>query len=197
MENCENCKNNESSYICVCQEKHLCDDCFLNHIAISKEFNHRPISVSHPLVTLMVEATNEIKSTIKNFTAESIEEQIKNLEEYRDKSIVAINKKIQALKSKLKAQPTKIMKQLYNTPQKSFRQSVSPYQNSEKIKRYSSYDDPLTNRYKIVVIGDSQVGKSALLKTFSTSSDNYSQSSSMRSITRDFMIENSITKIEL
>lgn len=111
-ETCQDCKSIDASFICVCLERHLCDNCLLTHISHAEGNEHRPVSLSHPLLTLLLQAS-EVASNAEESIINSnvphkiqvIENQVKNLERFKERTNSLVNLKIQNLKAEMKKTP--------------------------------------------------------------------------------------------
>lgn len=175
LEICEICKVSEVGYICVCEEQRVCDRCLVSHVKAKGEQRHRPVSISHPLLNLLNEATQEIEQSTDRLTSTSIESQIKSLEALRDKSMLIINQKISDLQKQLKAS--------FESPKKVHRKSLSVYSYSEKVTKSTG-----SKNLKFVISGPASVGKSELISSFlSRDKDSYTRRS-LNSITKKVII---------
>ena len=185
-EKCKKCTS-KAEYICVCIEKHLCDKCLLNHVSGTTVLSHRPVSLAHPLLTLLMESE---PSQPVHTQSNTIQDQIQKLSKFKEKSMTMIDKKIKQLlkeneKNSLRKSVTKtndttnVFKPLSGlnsrlSPVPDFR---SQYNKSPALKiedlspepslkpRQSFIKNPEA-RYKIIVSGDSKVGKTTLMTTF-------------------------------
>lgn len=192
METCQVCSKNEVSFICVCEEMRICDSCLVIHVGSHKGKKHRPVGINHPLLGLLQEANEDINNATEALTNEDIETQIKTLERYRDQNVKTINQKIEDLRKKIT--PT------YKSPPKvSHRKSASWVSQSEKTQkyRYSVKDNELLDSLKIVVTGESQVGKSALIASFAGKGNYFAGSQQMSCITRKVVIDNNFVNINI
>lgn len=195
METCQVCFNNSACYICICVEKKICDQCLLGHVDKTKKDTHRLVAVSHPILTLMMEATKEINKAGADLNEENLEIQIKNLEDFRSKSNRMIEKKIRDLQERVRRQNITVSS--YLSPVKAHRKSFSQYSFSEqKTKKPFSENFPNTNYYKIAVVGGPLVGKSALISSFSSVQGRPSKTS-QTSASRKVLIENNVITVEL
>jgi len=112
-ESCQGCCASEATYICVCLEKHLCDECLLAHVSESTGFQHRPVSMNHPLLTLLLEGEHETKSDVHS--------QVEALEAFRDKTINLVNSRIEKLVSSLQDTTETLCGKITNTYQNASR----------------------------------------------------------------------------
>ena len=200
MENCEICRDNEACYICVCEEKHVCDQCLIQHASQNTSLKHRPVSISHPLLTLMMEATEEINQAAFNFTSESLEVQIKSLEELRERSNRLIEAKINALKQKLvlgsETGRPNVQDFFCNSPQRTHRHTYSMRSNSEVTKKHRSITRNM-HEYKIILIGDAGVGKSEFIGAFASNIASSRRNSALNSASRRVVIDNNIISVDI
>lgn len=156
MEKCTLCNRSEASYICVCEETSVCGPCLLSHHRSSPQKSHRPVPISHPLLSLMQDANTSIKTFPSPSSLLSIPDQIKNLEKVRDQQYAQITEKIENLKFQLNLSTNSNISQ---SPARTHRkaQSVS----FQRTRNYLSI-----NSFKIVILGAQGVGKSTLESSF-------------------------------
>jgi small GTP-binding protein len=209
MDACELCKSYQVSYICVCQEKRLCDACLVAHA--SKFSNHRPVSISHPLLNLMQDANFDVLNP--EFT-NNVQAQIENLESFRNKTNNAINQQINTLKQKLIPNHFKnrlaispdCKNSLSTSPNKSFITVASEHSLTEKKKpgfTAKPYENPLKpnekirKSYKIVLIGDAQVGKTSLMFSFASTNRPNPYNRPLHLATRKIKVENTTIDVDL
>lgn len=217
-EKCMKC-DGHAGYICVCIERHLCDKCLLNHVSSSTTFSHRPVSLAHPLLTLFMENDQESETPASN----SIQDQIKKLTQFKEKSIKMIEKKIKQLldqnernslrKSINKENETNSMiKPLSEinsraSPALDIRslENRSPVYKAEESTIEGGFNLILTNSmitqnescYKIIITGDSGVGKTALLQSFRSMQDSTKQLWSSNKATGCIKVDNNSIFIDL
>ena len=191
-EKCKNCSS-KAEYICVCVERHLCDNCLLNHVSKSSDLSHRPVSLAHPLLTLLMES----EPHHQHKSSSSIQDQIMKLAAFKNKSINMIEKKIKQLldqneKNSLKksANKTRDTYSIYKASSeinsrmspvidgKSIHENRSQFTKSPMLCREDLSPEPYTKlsarsfienheiHYKIIITGDLRVGKTTLLTTF-------------------------------
>jgi GTPase SAR1 family protein len=156
MEKCTLCNRSEASYICVCEETTVCGPCLLSHHRSSPHKSHRPVPISHPLLSLMQDANYSIKTFPSSSAFLPIPDQIKNLEKIRDQHYAQMTEKIDSLKFQLNQSINTNMSQ---SPVRSHRkaQSVSFQRNRKYLT---------INSLKIVILGAQGVGKSTLESSF-------------------------------
>lgn len=207
-ETCKRCRN-KADYICVCVEKHLCDSCLLNHVSTSTGHSHRPVSLAHPLLTLLMEpeTTQHLPST------NSIRDQITKLASFKAKSISMIDKKINQLLNQ--SEKNSLRKSVNKTNDTMFKVSsglnsrVSPapgnrseYNKSPMCRADLSPEPRLGSRlsseihYKIIITGDTSVGKTTLMATFKAFCSS-SKSSGTEKATGSVKVENNIYHLDL
>jgi hypothetical protein len=87
MEKCEDC-GLEATYICVCIENHLCEECLIEHITEDKSLTHRTVSLSHPLLTFLLDSAENADP--EEDELENINSQIKALQDFRDKCLTLL-----------------------------------------------------------------------------------------------------------
>ncbi|CAG9326388.1 unnamed protein product [Blepharisma stoltei] len=111
-ESCQDCKTMEASFICVCLERHLCDNCLLTHISSSEGNEHRPVSLTHPLLTLLLEASEDadnaeecIIHSHENIKHSKIETQVQKLQKFKERTNSLVDSKIQKLRAELELEP--------------------------------------------------------------------------------------------
>lgn len=176
-EQCKRCSS-KAEYICICTERHLCDTCLLSHVSNSSHFSHRPVSLSHPLLTLILSQADEVSESSES------SDQIQKLQIFKEKSIVIVEKKIKQL----------LDQQEKNTLRKSVNKTLDTLKVSEPsvfcpspatdagfgmktpgVKKEDLYASvALTARsfvnndmqFKVIIAGDTGVGKTTLLNTF-------------------------------
>ncbi|OMJ69232.1 hypothetical protein SteCoe_33106 [Stentor coeruleus] len=117
MEKCEDCKE-EATYICICLENHLCEECLIEHITSDKTLKHRTVSLSHPLLSFLLESGEGIEDQTDEL--QSSQAQIKALEDFRDKCIELIDSKIQNLQEEIEVLNVPIHKNIQYLPLNSF-----------------------------------------------------------------------------
>ena len=260
MKNCEVCDVEKACFICVCEEKHVCEKCLVKHALNNKNFKHRPVNVGHPLLDLMNEAKNEIENATDYIAKETIESKIKYLEDCRDRNTKIFDEKIQNLKLKLlenhektenplifsdktkdnQANITKTNKNSndsfesfvtsynyssfknlirkntdnpYKTPEKSIEtyktleKSVETQKSSKKMHRKTNslsipnnlpiFDTKNSICYKIIVIGESQTGKSSLLLSLLSSYKQTSYKRPLNSVSIKLKLNNQALKLDV
>lgn len=207
MERCEECSD-EAGYICICLENHLCSSCIVDHIQHDKTLDHRTVSLSHPLLSLLLESEE-----IEDEDQFNINEQIKALEDFRDKCIELIDSKIHDLqeqeclevplissnhpnnysnqstfrsKSNLLVKSIRYPKPLeesYYNPGSIFRSSLNKFKNTEQYC------------YRVLVCGSEKVGKSCIISSFKHIHEGVAESSNL--VCRSISIENLKVSLEI
>jgi GTPase SAR1 family protein len=192
---CNKCAS-KAEYICVCIEKHLCDKCLVNHVSQNLSgSSHRPVSLAHPLLTLLMDPEPPVSHPSSN----TLKDQITRLSLFKEQSISMVEKKIKTLlqqnqKSFVKKSADK------NEDTQTFREFGSPSLAASPLSSRSQFnkspglrredldpDHPLSSRslpagpevkYKVVLIGDSSVGKKTFMNTFKSFHNDFSKSNS-------------------
>ena len=196
-EKCKKCTS-KADYICVCIERHLCDKCLLNHVSNSSGLSHRPVSLTHPLLTLLMEPDAPQSLPSSN----TIRDQILKLTSFKEKSINMIDKKIKLLLDQNEKNSLRRSVNKTNDTNSLFKVSsgrnsrISPapdgrsqINKSPELRRGDLSPEPTHNllsersfrinpesHYKIIITGDPRVGKTTLMTTFKASNNNLSQS---------------------
>src|SRR5574343_229748 len=90
-EKCEDCST-PATYICICAEEKLCEECLVLHVKEDTSLKHRIVSLFHPLVSLF-ESDNDGE---EDEQVGKIQEQISALKEFRDQCVDLIDSKIKS-----------------------------------------------------------------------------------------------------
>jgi small GTP-binding protein len=179
-EKCSKCAG-RAEYICICRERNVCDTCLLKHVSSEKNFNHRPVSMKHPLLTLILaEADEDLLSE-----SEPASDQVEKLQMFKDRSINMVDKKIRQL---LDMQEKSTLRKSVNKTSDTLKMSepsISPspaidlasiskspplkkedLSTSQLAQSARIFNRPSEVKYKIIIVGDTGVGKTTLMSTF-------------------------------
>ena len=179
-EKCEDCPE-LATYICVCAEEHLCEECLVEHTKENTSLKHRIVSLYHPLLSLFEDSGNESDEE----DMDRIENQIKLLEDFRNNCVGLIDEKIKNINENetpalpvsksvayvplnMHASYTSIREDLSVREskfsiQKSFDQLYTPGSIYRSHNRPSSFE---SFSYKVLICGDFKVGKSCIIESF-------------------------------
>ena len=223
MEKCEDCSE-EAGYICICQEQHLCSECLIQHITGDKFLQHRTVSLSHPLLSLLLESNDDSDENIEPDPLHATAN-IQVLEEFRDKCIQLIELKIKVLEEQDAIENNPIHKLTVpawksRTPLPTYRESHDKSYFSNKglsarstrprdrknkdthcspgsIYRVSPGRSPNTEQflYRVIVCGREKSGKSCIISSFKHMHETSTESASL--LCKSIMIENLKVSLEV
>ena len=223
MEKCEDCSE-EAGYICICQEQHLCSECLIQHITSDKSLQHRTVSLSHPLLSLLLESNEDSDENIEPDPLHATAN-IQVLEDFRDKCIRMIESKIQDLEEQevLETNPINVIQV---SPWKS--QTPIPNYRASHDTSYFSHKDLSTRSirskhsknqdshcspgsiyrasvsrsqnaeqflYRVVVCGSEKAGKSCIISSFKHMHETSAESASL--LCRSIMFDNLKVSLEI
>jgi hypothetical protein len=199
QEKCEDCSF-PATYICVCEEEKLCEECLVSHVKDDSSLKHRIVSLFHPLVSLFETSEDEGEED----EVDKIQEQIEALKEFRDKCVDLIDSKIKSIHcegetpgpSKLFAPgnnksftpiPVNLQSSFRSArPEISVRESKFPGRKSFdsnfvpgsicRINHFSSFE---CFSYKVLITGGVKVGKSCVIESFKQIHADFNESSVM------------------
>lgn len=176
---CEDCSV-PATYICICEEEKLCEECLVVHVKEDSSLKHRIVSLFHPLVSLF-ESSNDGE---EDDQANQVQEQILALKEFRDQCVDLIDSKIKSTADNetpgliANKSFTPIPLNLHSSfrsirPELSVRESKFPVSksfetrmNPGSIYRVSQMSSFESYFYKIIITGGSKVGKSCIIESF-------------------------------
>lgn len=193
MEKCEDCTE-EAGYICICQEEYLCSECIIKHITGDKSLQHRTVSLTHPLLSLMLETMDESGENLESDPLQATSN-IDILKEFRNKCIEMIDSKIRSLEEQENSElesihviPVPMFNSQTPNPCESHNNSYFIHREALgrsgkhlKVQRTgdSQYHPgsiyrqslPMTVKneqflYKVVVCGSEKVGKTCIISSF-------------------------------
>lgn len=178
-EKCEDCTA-LATYICVCAEEHLCEECLVSHTKENTSLKHRIVSLYHPLLSLFEESSNDSDEDEEN----KIENQIKILEDFRDNCVGLIDDKIKKLTDNetpalnvnhsvasvplnFHASYTSIPAELSVRESKfHIHRSFESHYTPGSIYRLPNQSAFESFSYKVLICGDFKVGKSCIIESF-------------------------------
>jgi len=210
-EKCSKCRS-RAEYICVCRERKVCDNCLIKHVAGSKDLSHRPVSMKHPLLTLILAEADEVFSE-----SGEASDQVEKLQIFKERSIAMVDKKIKQLieqqeKSALRKSVNKTSDTLKISEVSMSRASpaidLGSLSKSPPLKKEDlscspmalsarSFSRPSEVKYKIIIAGDPGVGKSTLLQTFRSCQKQANPSQCQNKVTGSLKLDGMTFNIDL
>lgn len=189
-EKCEDCSE-LATYICVCAEEHLCEECLVAHTKENTSLKHRIVSLYHPLLSLFEESSNDSDEEDAN----KFENQIKLLEDFRNNCVnliddkikkinenetpvIQINSSLASVPLNMHASYTSIRGDLSVRESKfPIHKSFESYCTPGSIYRVHNHSTFESFSYKVLICGDFKVGKSCIIESFKHIHEDVNESS--------------------